>query len=102
MVDVDPSAPSVTLSTGEVVKADLLIGADGIHSRVREAVVEDKDDATATGDAVYRAVIPTELIMADPDLKFLVEEQTTNVWLGPGRHVVGYFVVSFSQAFLLG
>lgn len=93
VVDIDPSTPSVTLSSGEVVKADLLIGADGLHSRVRDTVVGHKDDPTPTGDAAYRATIPTELILADPDLKSLVEEQSTSVWLGPGRHLVGYCLV---------
>ncbi|KAH6897967.1 hypothetical protein BKA70DRAFT_746493 [Coprinopsis sp. MPI-PUGE-AT-0042] len=90
VVDIDPSTPSVTLSSGEIVKGDLLIGADGLHSRVRDTVVGHKDDPIPTGDAAYRATIPTELILADPDLKFLVEEASTNVWMGPKRHLVGY------------
>ncbi|KAH6897960.1 hypothetical protein BKA70DRAFT_1528082 [Coprinopsis sp. MPI-PUGE-AT-0042] len=92
VVDIDPSTPSATLSSGEVVKADLLIGADGIHSRVRDTVVGHKEDATPTGDAAYRATIPAELIQADPDLKFLVEGYISNVWIGPGRRIVGYLV----------
>ncbi|KAH6897959.1 hypothetical protein BKA70DRAFT_746197 [Coprinopsis sp. MPI-PUGE-AT-0042] len=92
VVDIDPSIPSATLSSGEVVKADLLVGADGIHSRVRDTVVGHKDDATPTGDAAYRATIPIELIQADPDLKSLVEGYNSNVWIGPGRRIVGYLV----------
>ncbi|KAH6897968.1 hypothetical protein BKA70DRAFT_1437890 [Coprinopsis sp. MPI-PUGE-AT-0042] len=88
--DIDPSTPSVTLSSGEVFKGDLLVGADGLHSRVRDTVVGHKDDPIPTGDAAYRAIIPTDLILADPELKFLVEEQSTNVWFGPGRCLVGY------------
>lgn len=92
VVDIDPSAPSVTLASGEVVKADLIIGADGLHSRVRDTVVGHKDNPVPTGDAAYRATIPTDVILADPDLKFLVEEQATSVWMGPGRHLVGYCI----------
>ena len=37
-VDQDADGVRVTLSTGEVIEADLLVGADGIHSAVRELV----------------------------------------------------------------
>ena len=38
---IDPSGcgPSVTLATGEVVRGDLIIGADGIKSIIREVPV---------------------------------------------------------------
>ena len=94
VVDLDPSAPSVTLASGEVVKADLVIGADGLHSRVRDTVVGRKDNPVPTGDAAYRATIPTDLLLADPELKFLVEDQALNIWIGPGRRLVAYPIVS--------
>ena len=94
VVDLDPSVPSVTLASGEVVKADLVIGADGLHSRVRDTVVGRKDNPVPTGDAAYRATIPADLLLADPELKFLVEDQPLNIWIGPGRRLVAYPIVS--------
>ncbi|PCH35454.1 FAD/NAD(P)-binding domain-containing protein [Wolfiporia cocos MD-104 SS10] len=92
VVDVDPAAPSVTLASGEVLRADVVVGADGVKSTVQRFVLGQTNPATATGDAVYRALIPAEHLLADPDLRGLVEHPEMTVWMGPQRHVVGYCI----------
>ncbi|KAG1844710.1 hypothetical protein F4604DRAFT_220302 [Suillus subluteus] len=92
VVSVDPSKPSVTLASGEVVSADLLIGADGIKSVTREYVVGGPDKPRATGDAAYRAIIPAEKLLQDDELKPLVERMESNIWMGPGGHIIGYAI----------
>ncbi|TFK22615.1 FAD/NAD(P)-binding domain-containing protein [Coprinopsis marcescibilis] len=92
VTDIDTSKPSVTLASGEVISADLVIGADGLHSKARDIVVGKKDNPQATGDAAYRSTIPAEKMQDDPDLQWLFKEPGVNVWMGPGRHVVGYFI----------
>jgi salicylate hydroxylase len=96
VVAVDPSKPSVTLASGEVVSADVLIGADGLKSITREYVVGGPDEPRATGDAAYRALIPTEKLLQDDDLKSLVENTESIIWMGPRGHIVGYNIVSSS------
>ncbi|CAK5273388.1 unnamed protein product, partial [Mycena citricolor] len=59
VASVDPITGSVVLSSGEMLTADLIVGADGIKSVVRSAVQGEKPPLQ-TGDAVYRAVIPTD------------------------------------------
>ena len=98
--EVDPSLPTVTLESGETLKADLIIGADGLNSRLRDIVVGHPDKPTPTGDGAYRALIPTGLMKKDPDLGQLVDEGSVNVWMGPGRHIVSYCVVSSSLSSL--
>ncbi|KAF9227012.1 FAD/NAD(P)-binding domain-containing protein [Gyrodon lividus] len=90
VVALDPSIPSLTLESGEVIRADLVIGADGVKSITREYVVGGPDKPTPTGDAAYRAIIPTELLLKDPDLRPLVETPEMVGWLGPGRHIMAY------------
>ncbi|KAI9463897.1 FAD/NAD(P)-binding domain-containing protein [Boletus coccyginus] len=90
VVAMDPSIPTLTLESGEVVKADLVIGADGVKSLTREYVVGGPDKPTPTGDAAYRASIPTDLLLKDPDLRPLVETPEMVGWMGPGRHIVAY------------
>ncbi|KDR69830.1 hypothetical protein GALMADRAFT_214909 [Galerina marginata CBS 339.88] len=89
ITDIDPSAPSITLKSGEIIKADLVIGADGIHSRVRTTVVGALDKPMPTGDAAYRALIPTSALLRDADLKGFVDDGA-NIWMGPNRHIVAY------------
>ncbi|THH26332.1 hypothetical protein EUX98_g7853 [Antrodiella citrinella] len=92
VVSVDPEAPSITLQTGEVVKGDLLLGADGVKSIVQEAVLGHVNPAQATGDAAYRALIPTSIMLADPELKPFVDTPEMCAWMAPGRHLMAYCI----------
>jgi salicylate hydroxylase len=94
VVGLDASAPSVTLSTGEIVRGDVIIGADGVKSTLREYVVGKPDKPTPTGDAAYRAIIPAQELMKHEDLRPLVETPEMVGWMGPGRHIMAYCIVS--------
>lgn len=92
VVAADPFAPSVTLASGEVVKCDLVIGADGVKSTLREIVVGAADKPVPTGDAAYRATIPTGPILEDPELRELVDTPRMIGWMGPERHIMSYCI----------
>ena len=94
VVAVDPETPSVTLASGEVVTAALIIGADGVKSIVQTAVLGKTNEARATGDAAYRAIVPTSVMLNDPELKPLVDHPEMTAWMAPGRHLMGYNIVS--------
>lgn len=72
-------------ANGEHVQSDVLIGADGIHSVVRAAIIGPEAPAF-TGCVAYRGLVPAERVR---DLGLPLEAQN---WLGPGRHLVHYFV----------
>lgn len=90
VASINPSAsrPSLTLTSGEVIECDLIIGADGVKSMVREIVLGEPTKATPTGDAAYRAIIPAEKMLADPELRPFVENPEMTGWMGPGRCVL--------------
>jgi salicylate hydroxylase len=67
------------------VRGDLLIGADGVKSAIREQIV-GVDRAAYTGDAAWRLTVPTDQL--PPDLMGHV----MSVWMGPGRHAVCYYL----------
>ncbi|OCH84483.1 FAD/NAD-P-binding domain-containing protein [Obba rivulosa] len=90
VVSVDPEAPSATLATGEVVHGDLIIGADGVKSFIQRVVLGKPSSAEPTGDAVYRAIIPTALMRADPELRPFVDTPEMTGWMGPQRHIMAY------------
>jgi salicylate hydroxylase len=60
-----------------------VIGADGIKSVIREQVLGHAQ-ADYTGDAVWRVMVPTE------DLSPEHRADTTDIWVGPGRHAATY------------
>jgi salicylate hydroxylase len=67
---------------GTTHAADLVIGADGIHSVVRDSLVADQP--RFSGQVIYRALIPSDR------LPFLPPEPKVVLWLGPGQHAVCY------------
>jgi salicylate hydroxylase len=70
---------------GDRIEVDVLVAADGIHSLVRRLLF-GPEDPNFTGCAAYRGLVPADRL-ADLGL-----EVTAQVWLGPGRHFVHYFV----------
>jgi salicylate hydroxylase len=70
---------------GESISADVLVGADGIHSVVRHALF-GPEKPRFTGCVAYRGLVPSDR------LTHLDLERTTQIWVGPGRHFVHYFV----------
>ncbi|RSL53257.1 hypothetical protein CEP54_010503 [Fusarium duplospermum] len=89
--DADTSA-SVTLESGETLDCDLLIGADGIRSRVRNSIFPDFEAPRPTGDLAYRFRVNTADLLDDEILKPLGENPDTHSWWGPGKHIVGYML----------
>ncbi|CAG8167464.1 unnamed protein product [Penicillium salamii] len=89
--DVTFSPASVTLANGDIVRGDVVIGADGIKSTIRSHLLEDSTiKAVATGDAAYRIMLPREVMEKDPELKALIDEPQATRWLGPSRHIIAY------------
>ena len=66
----------------ETFAADLVIGADGVRSRLRGQL--DGQDLRSCRAAAWRAIVPREAL--PPDL----DGDSTGLWLGSGRHVVHY------------
>ncbi|EJD00227.1 FAD/NAD-binding domain-containing protein [Fomitiporia mediterranea MF3/22] len=81
---------NVTLTSGEVLAGDMIVGADGLKSLVRSIVSKSFDALTPAGDAAYRATIKANDMLADTELSNLIDARETTIWMGPRRHVVGY------------
>ena len=76
------AGPSVTLATGEVLHADLIVGADGIHSTVREALNEASPAQHAySGRSVYTGILEEHVIESDPGMKHLARARQM-LWFG--------------------
>lgn len=56
VVSADPSG-SLTLASGEVLKADLVIGADGVKSKVRDSIGFEQT-RTKSRDGITRFLVP--------------------------------------------
>lgn len=84
---VDQTADGVTLgfADGRSVRADAVVAADGIKSRIRQMFV-GTDEPVFSGTVVYRGLVPRRIA---PDLH---PERVNRYWLGPFRHGVVYWL----------
>jgi len=82
LVHLDWRSGDVTLrfADGTSTRADAVIAADGIHSRVRELWL-GSEQANFTGRVAYRTTFPTALLQGYPIGQCCK-------WWGPDRHIV--------------
>ena len=69
---------------GSIYEVDALIGADGIHSKIREQML-GVDKPRFTGRVAYRTTFPAELMNG-----YTIDDCTK--WWGIDRHIVIYYV----------
>ena len=72
-------APKLYLANGSCCNGDLVIGADGIHSHLREAI-NGEQEPFFTGQVAWRALVPNRLGL----------ENEAQLFMGPGWHLVAY------------
>ena len=87
LVDIgqDESGVTAHFQDGASERGDLLIGADGIHSRVRERLFGE-EKPRFSGQIAYRGLAPAERVA---HLRLPLD--VTN-WVGPDGHFVHYYV----------
>jgi 6-hydroxynicotinate 3-monooxygenase len=86
LTGLDEVADGVRLSfaSGETVTADAVIGADGVHSLVRD-ILFGTSPVNFTGRIAYRTTYPVALLDG-----FKIDDCTK--WWGEDRHIVIYYV----------
>ncbi|NRB04821.1 MAG: FAD-dependent monooxygenase, partial [Rhodobacteraceae bacterium] len=74
------ASPARLRVNGAEVAADLIVGADGLHSVFRQQML-GPEQPRYTGNLAWRAVVPTEALSSPPP-------PTACVWVGQGCHAV--------------
>ncbi len=86
VAEVDERADGVRIDTGAgLFDGDVLIGADGIRSVVREHLFGPAEPVF-TGNVAWRALVPASRLPRE-----LIRPMAT-AWWGPGKHFVHYYV----------
>jgi 2-polyprenyl-6-methoxyphenol hydroxylase-like FAD-dependent oxidoreductase len=87
-IEQDAEGVEVTFTDGSRQRYDLVIGADGLYSKVREAMFPEAPKPRYSGQAVWRAVLPRP-----------PEVTTATMWMGP-RIKPGVNPVSKTEMYL--
>lgn len=74
---------TLNLESGASASGDVLVGADGVHSRIRQALF-GPDRPEFTGIVAWRGIVPME------ELPRHMARMVGSNWVGPGGHVVHY------------
>ena len=89
LVGLDQRAGHVTLifADGSRARADAVVGADGVHSLVRELII-GPDAPIHKGRIAYRAIFSSDLLQG----RDIGPSRTK--WWGPDRHIVIYYTTA--------
>jgi len=79
----DDDSVTLKLESGATARGDVLVGADGVHSRVRQGLF-GADRAEFTGNMAWRGVAPMERLPSH------MARRVGSNWIGPGGHIVHY------------
>jgi salicylate hydroxylase len=86
-----PQGATATFADGTSIEADAIIGADGIHSVVRNQLFGESA-ARFTKQICWRAMVPMQYAPTDvgPDGSVRLENSDYVGWIGPTGHVICY------------
>jgi salicylate hydroxylase len=79
----DDDSVTLLLEGGASVRGDALVGADGVHSRIRQGLF-GADRAEFTGNMAWRGIVPMERLPPH------MARRVGSNWVGPGGHIVHY------------
>lgn len=94
-LDVSGSTAEVVTSQGERYRGDLVVGADGVHSRLRTLLFGGGSSRGIPKGVAYRTLIPVSELSQHGKSSFrdiLGADPAITEWLSPGVHFIHYYV----------
>ncbi|KAF1992255.1 FAD/NAD(P)-binding domain-containing protein [Aulographum hederae CBS 113979] len=88
----NPDAGSITLSTGETITADVILGADGVHSTIRKSILPSGPFPAPFVTSMIRMLIPASKLADNPETtRFLDPPGKMTIFISTdGRRIVAY------------
>ncbi len=83
--DEDADGATLYLADGQHIRGDVIIGADGVRSTLRQTIV-GPDKPIYSGNAAWRGTIDARRLPDD------FSRDITTSFMGPGRHMVMYWL----------
>ncbi len=90
VTDISIAQTALTLKSGEMLKGEAIIAADGVHSLIRNRLV-GPPARKPLGHTLHRGLTPLTALPASVDVAVVT------LWLYPGGHVVHYAVSNWKH-----
>jgi 2-polyprenyl-6-methoxyphenol hydroxylase-like FAD-dependent oxidoreductase len=91
VVQVNPAAGTVLLSTGDMLQGDVIVGADGVFSQTRKMVKGGDITPFSSGKSAFRFLVDKRSALEDPrTAKFAKREGELIMWLGHHSKICAY------------
>ncbi|KAL4939783.1 hypothetical protein BDV06DRAFT_230809 [Aspergillus oleicola] len=90
---VDAGAGTVTLEDGAVYTGDLVLGADGMHSKTVKAITGHEQKKEDTGQNTFRFLVPVSKLQENPTTAALLDKiglDGVHVFANADRRIVVY------------
>ncbi|KAJ9615497.1 hypothetical protein H2200_001572 [Cladophialophora chaetospira] len=86
IVDIDASKPSLVLKDGVEIRPDLIIGADGHRSKIRQSLFPSVK-LEVQPECTYQMQVPFGALHSDA-IKKTINDPIASITLGPGTYIV--------------
>ncbi|KAK7692803.1 hypothetical protein QCA50_004437 [Cerrena zonata] len=93
--------PSVTLSTGEVIPCDVIVGADGFSGQCRKSLYGQVEQPVPTWRGLYSGWVLEEQAKQCEEVMKMTEDGSILMWLGDKKWVVAFAVKSKRKGYYL-
>lgn len=91
VLSVDPESATIHLANGTSYSGDVVIGADGVHSKARKAIMDKAPVPVKGAHNCFRFILERDLILDDPETRPLAEEYNSmDMWYLEDRKIVMY------------
>jgi 2-polyprenyl-6-methoxyphenol hydroxylase-like FAD-dependent oxidoreductase len=91
IAEVDPETGIVVLKDGSTDSADVVVGADGVHSVTRKYVQGGDKKPYSSGKSAFRFLIPRQKVLDDPQTeKYASEDGNLLMVMHSDRRMVMY------------
>ncbi|GCB27430.1 3-hydroxybenzoate 6-hydroxylase 1 [Aspergillus awamori] len=91
VASVDPSSATVTLENGQSFTGDVVIGADGVHSAARHAILDRDVKTFSSGKNAFRFMVSRQEVLNDPETACIAKDLgSVDMWHSADSKVVIY------------
>ncbi|KAF5664286.1 salicylate 1-monooxygenase [Fusarium heterosporum] len=85
---------TISLNNGAVLNKDLVVIADGVHTKLVEEITQRSSPLEDIGSSFYRCLIPFDEVNKHPDLAAIFKDQSPGFWV-PFELSTATFVVTY-------